>query len=163
MYEHIVQRDNIPEATAPLPPPKPGVPVERHPSNDDWGTTFVAILVMSLIVFAALGILVKRSFRLVPTGVMALRTLVSTRPDNNQYHRLANDEEEEDVASNESADNSTGARAGGEREDSQQGRLELLSDSDMDDYLGDFTAEGEGTQAGNNDARVINIATLGSR
>ncbi|KAJ2551954.1 hypothetical protein EV175_003489, partial [Coemansia sp. RSA 1933] len=97
MYAHTIRRDDAPEATAPLPPPTPGVPVERHPSNDDWGTTFVAILVMSLIIFVALGILVKRSFRLVPTGVMALRTLVSSRADSAQYHRLENEDEDEDV------------------------------------------------------------------
>ncbi|KAJ1668060.1 hypothetical protein IW140_000775 [Coemansia sp. RSA 1813] len=170
MYEHIAKRDSVPEATAPLPPPTPGIPIERHPSNDDWGTTFVAILVMSLIIFVALGVLVKRSFRLVPTGVMALRTLVSNRPNNNQYHRLENEEEEEeaDVYSNNNRRDASGAsprnsgsvRAGDEQD--QQGRLELLSDSDMDDYLGNFTADGDDAQASNSDARVININTLGS-
>ncbi|KAJ1753801.1 hypothetical protein LPJ79_000088 [Coemansia sp. RSA 1821] len=83
------------EWTAPAPPPTPGIPVERHPYNDDWGTTFVAILVMSLIVFVALGVLVRNSFRLVPTGVMALHTLVG-RGDEASYHQLQNEEDEED-------------------------------------------------------------------
>ncbi|KAJ2455475.1 hypothetical protein EV183_000807 [Coemansia sp. RSA 2336] len=81
------------EWTAPAPPPTPGVPVERHPYNDDWGTTFVAILVMSLIVFVVLGVLVRNSFRLVPTGVMALHTLVS-RGNEASYHQLPNEEDE---------------------------------------------------------------------
>ncbi|KAJ1647216.1 hypothetical protein J3B02_003416 [Coemansia erecta] len=77
----------------PVPVPLPSPPVERHPSNDDWGTTYVAIVVMTLIAFAALGVLVKRSFQLVPTGVMALRTLVGGRSDDDGYHVLANEEE----------------------------------------------------------------------
>ncbi|KAJ1947942.1 hypothetical protein GGF37_000089 [Kickxella alabastrina] len=77
-------------------PPRP--PVERHPSNDDWGTTFVAIMIMSIIAFVALGVLVHRSFQLVPTGVMALRTLVGNHPGNG-YHALAGDESEDQVGS----------------------------------------------------------------
>ncbi|KAJ2783176.1 hypothetical protein H4R18_001843 [Coemansia javaensis] len=87
--------------TAPPPPPTPGVPVERHPYNDDWATTLVAILLMSLIVFVALGILVRRSFRLVPTGVMALRTLVGAGAPAEGHHRL---EEEEEASGEQSPD-----------------------------------------------------------
>ncbi|KAJ2341031.1 hypothetical protein GGF43_006265, partial [Coemansia sp. RSA 2618] len=47
---------------------------------------------MSVLVFAVLGVLVRNSFRLVPTGVVALRTLVGGRPDG--YHQLADDEPE---------------------------------------------------------------------
>ncbi|KAJ1945372.1 hypothetical protein EC988_005769 [Linderina pennispora] len=87
-------------------PPSP--PVERHPSNDDWTTTIVAIMIMCSIAFIGLGILVKKSFQLVPTGVMALRELVDARPTG--YHELDNEElqAEEDA------------------------RLELLSDDDED-------------------------------
>ncbi|KAJ1872134.1 hypothetical protein LPJ57_005108 [Coemansia sp. RSA 486] len=81
------------DPTAPMPSSPSVPPIERHPSNDDWGTTYIAIGIMSLIVFFVLGILVKRSFQLVPTGVMALRTLVGGRPSDG-YHVLANDEEE---------------------------------------------------------------------
>ncbi|KAJ2478254.1 hypothetical protein IWW56_003826 [Coemansia sp. RSA 2131] len=89
-------------------------PVERHPYNDDWGTTFVAILVMACIVFAVLAVLVRKSFRLVPTGVLALRTLVRG-PDG--HHVLPEGE------------------AGAEAQNSQavdRSRLELLSDDDDD-------------------------------
>ncbi|KAJ2663448.1 hypothetical protein IWW48_001331 [Coemansia sp. RSA 1200] len=172
MYKHITAtQENASEATAPLPPPTPGIPVERHPSNDDWGTTFVAILLMSLIIFVVLGILVQRSFRLVPTGVMALRTLVGNRIDNNQYHRLENEDDEDVESGVGSTEEHTRRGTGGEGlvndmrssdEHDQQSRLELLSDSDMDDYLGDFPTEGNETRASNSDARVINIRTLGN-
>ncbi|KAJ2162556.1 hypothetical protein GGF46_000559 [Coemansia sp. RSA 552] len=108
------------QGTAPMPPPTPGVPIEHHPYNDDWGTTFVAILLMSLIVFAALGILVRNSFRLVPTGVMALQALVSERPPG--YHRVAGESDDEaDVPHQDSVDVTSPA---------DNRRLELLSDSE---------------------------------
>ncbi|KAJ2809744.1 hypothetical protein H4S07_003085 [Coemansia furcata] len=73
-------------------PPSP--PVERNPSNDDWGATITAIAVMSLLAFIALSVLIKKSFQLVPTGVLALRTLVSDRPAG--YHQLdPNDSDDE--------------------------------------------------------------------
>ncbi|KAJ1796781.1 hypothetical protein LPJ56_000106 [Coemansia sp. RSA 2599] len=50
---------------------------------------------MTLIAFAALGLLVKRSFLLVPTGVMALRTLVGGRSADN-YHVLVNEDSDSD-------------------------------------------------------------------
>ncbi|KAJ2694627.1 hypothetical protein GGH99_000586, partial [Coemansia sp. RSA 1285] len=86
------------------------------------------------------------------------------------YHRLEN-EDDEDVESGvgsteEHMPRGTSGeglvddiRASDERD---QSRLELLSDSDMDDYLGDFPTEGNETRASNSDARVINIRTLGN-
>ncbi|KAJ2781812.1 hypothetical protein GGI15_003111 [Coemansia interrupta] len=80
----------------PVPPsPAPHPPIERHPSNDDWGTTYLAIALMTLIAFAALGILVRRSFQLVPTGVMALREFVGGR-SNDGYHALAGEDSEDE-------------------------------------------------------------------
>ncbi|KAJ1722473.1 hypothetical protein LPJ53_003113 [Coemansia erecta] len=80
----------------PVPPsPAPHPPIERHPSNDDWGTTYLAIALMTLIAFAALGILVRRSFQLVPTGVMALRDFVGGRPSDG-YHALAGEDSEDE-------------------------------------------------------------------
>ncbi|KAJ2142835.1 hypothetical protein IW136_001843, partial [Coemansia sp. RSA 678] len=90
-------------------------PIERHPYNDDWGTTFVAILVMACIVFGVLAVLVRKSFRLVPTGVLALRTLVRGREDG--HHVLPDGE-----TGAEAQDNGAGDRS----------QLELLSDDDYD-------------------------------
>ncbi|KAJ1764449.1 hypothetical protein LPJ77_000215 [Coemansia sp. RSA 2523] len=100
---------SVPESHGTAPP------IERHPYNDDWGTTFVAILVMACIVFAVLAVLVRKSFRLVPTGVLALRTLVQGREDG--HHVLPDGE-----TSAEAQDNGAGDRS----------RLELLSDDDYD-------------------------------
>ncbi|KAJ2879144.1 hypothetical protein IWW38_006175, partial [Coemansia aciculifera] len=114
-------------------PPPSSPPVERHPSNDDWGTTLAAIAVMSLIAFVALGILIKKSFQLVPTGVLALRTLVSDqRPAG--YHQLdPNDDSDDDER-----------RPGGD--DSR--RLEVIRDDDYDDDGG-----------GNDAPRILHIRT----
>ncbi|KAJ1834624.1 hypothetical protein IWW55_002291 [Coemansia sp. RSA 2706] len=105
------------QGTAPAPPPQPGVPVERHPYNDDWGTTFVAILLMALLVFVALGLLVRKSFQLVPTGVMSLRTLVGRRrPDG--YHRLGDEDNEDAQVGRDSVD-----RAVAGEEDQEDARI----------------------------------------
>ncbi|KAJ1957411.1 hypothetical protein GGI12_005034 [Dipsacomyces acuminosporus] len=126
---------NIGEGGAPKPPHTPGLPVERHPANDDWGVTMVAIIIMSVMVFAVLGILVKQSFRLVPTGVMALRTIVNHNRSSAGYHSLPDDgnaEGEEDIEHSAS-----GAPSSEDRR-----RLELLSDSETEE-----------------DARVLHIRT----
>ncbi|KAJ2742542.1 hypothetical protein GGI20_004405 [Coemansia sp. BCRC 34301] len=121
-------------------PPSP--PVERHPSNDDWGTTLAAIAVMSLLAFVALGILIKKSFQLVPTGVMALRTLVSDRPTG--YHRLdPNDSDEE---------GRTPGRRSGDGADHR--RLEILRD-DEESLSGDHEAADDG----GSDARALQTRT----
>ncbi|KAJ2612738.1 hypothetical protein H4S08_002574 [Coemansia sp. RSA 1365] len=133
-----------------MPPPTPGVPpVEHHPYNDDWGTTLVAILLMSLIVFVVLGVLIKKSFQLVPTGVLALRTIVGGGSEG--YHRL------EDVSENEQAGVQEGIlqthtvsqRPSTEdsaiAQDSQR-RTEILSDSDF-----------ENDEVNNDDAQVLRI------
>ncbi|KAJ2390010.1 hypothetical protein GGI05_003334 [Coemansia sp. RSA 2603] len=79
----------------PVPPsPAPHPPIERHPSNDDWGTTYLAIALMTLIAFVALGILVSRSFQLVPTGIVALRDIVGGR-SNDGYHALAGEDSDD--------------------------------------------------------------------
>ncbi|KAJ2764885.1 hypothetical protein IWQ56_004316 [Coemansia nantahalensis] len=117
--------------SAPPPPPPPGPPVERHPYNDDWGTTLVAILLMSLIVFAVFGILIQRSFRLVPTGVLALGALVGRRSDG--AHRLDDDSdgEFEREQSEDAARIAVPAIAPAESaQEQQQQRLELVSEDD---------------------------------
>ncbi|KAJ2509098.1 hypothetical protein IWW47_000212 [Coemansia sp. RSA 2052] len=120
-------------------PPSP--PVERHPSNDDWGTTLAAIAVMSLLAFFALGVLIKKSFQLVPTGVLALRTLVSDRPAG--YHQLdPNDSDEE------------GGVRGERSRSTDHRRLEILRDDD--ESLG---GDHEAAEDGGDDARVLHIRT----
>lgn len=65
------------------------LPVERHPANNDqWGMTVMSIGLMSLVIFVLLGILVHRSFRLVPTGMLALHTIV---PADESHHQLPPD------------------------------------------------------------------------
>ncbi|KAJ2687724.1 hypothetical protein IWW39_002731 [Coemansia spiralis] len=118
-------------------PPSP--PSERHPSNDDWGTTITAIALMTLLAFIALGALIKKSFQLVPTGVLALRTLVSDRPAG--YHQLdPNDSDEE-----------TGALTREESSATDNRRFEILRDEEsIDDY------REEPDEAGDS-ARIIRI------
>ncbi|KAI9503992.1 hypothetical protein GGI25_000872 [Coemansia spiralis] len=155
MFRQIVKREDA-SATAPMPPPTPGIPVERHPSNDDWETTFVAILLMSLIVFVTLGILVRRSFRLVPTGVMALRTLVGNRTSSSQYHRLDVEEDEDFSDGDEEQYIDNGAldtRDSHARDAPGQRCLEVLSDNDVDYH------DGDEAQSGDDDARIINIGS----
>ncbi|KAJ2038892.1 hypothetical protein IW146_002136 [Coemansia sp. RSA 922] len=119
-------------------PPSP--PVERHPSNDDWATTITAIAVMSLLAFIALGVLIKKSFQLVPTGVLALRTLVSDRPVG--YHQLdPNDSDEESVVPGHEESSATGA---------DHRRLEILRDDDPEEV---------DNNGGADDARILHIRT----
>ncbi|KAJ2084309.1 hypothetical protein H4R24_000102 [Coemansia sp. RSA 988] len=137
------------EPTAPMPPLTPGVPpVERHPYNDDWGTTVVAILLMSLIVFGVLGVLIKKSFQLVPTGVLALRTIVGRRSEG--YHRLddASDDEQHDIQGRSVHDGARRSSTDGTAAavlDTRR-RLELLSESEF-----------ENDGANNDDAQVLHI------
>ncbi|PIA19286.1 hypothetical protein COEREDRAFT_79238 [Coemansia reversa NRRL 1564] len=134
-----------------MPPPTPGVPpVEHHPYNDDWGTTLVAILLMSLIVFIVLGVLIKKSFQLVPTGVLALRTIVGGSSEG--YHRLddVNEDEQHGVQERTPQTHAIPQRPYTEdpaaiAQDSQR-RTELLSDSEF-----------ENDEVNNDDAQVLRI------
>ncbi|KAJ2494014.1 hypothetical protein IWW37_000092 [Coemansia sp. RSA 2050] len=123
------------EGTPPSPPTK-------RPSNDDWGTTITAIAVMTLLAFIALGALIKKSFQLVPTGVLALRTLVSDRPAG--YHQLdPNDSDEE-----------TGALTHEESSATDNRRFEILRDNESADDHPE-----EPNEASSDNASIIHIRT----
>ncbi|KAJ2725286.1 hypothetical protein GGI07_001419 [Coemansia sp. Benny D115] len=100
---------------------------------------------MSLIVFAALGILVKKSFELVPTGMMNLRTLVGGR-QSLRHHQLADDDQD----GSDSEDNSQGDAARRER---VRGASEA-SNEDATVDVGDIDRE-EASAEG--DARALHI------
>ncbi|KAJ2006467.1 hypothetical protein GGI04_001876 [Coemansia thaxteri] len=130
----------------------PSPPVEQNPSTDDWGTTLVAIAVMSLIAFVALGFLIKKSFQLVPTGVMALRTLVSNRPSG--YHRLDPNNPGDVDGVDEDDDFASGL---GDSVDHR--RLEILSDDDASSDGGDGSLR-EAENAVGGDAGVLHIRAV---
>ncbi|KAJ1675310.1 hypothetical protein EV182_001516 [Spiromyces aspiralis] len=60
------------------------VPGGRHSEGDDsWLLSLVLIVSVSIVLLLAFGVMLKKSFRLVPTGFIALRRLVAA-PGPNQ-------------------------------------------------------------------------------